>query len=110
MLSECLRAELAPAGIGVTAACPGLIATNITRNTVYVGRGEQDQQRLRDYVTQAYRRRNFTPEQVAAEIVEAIAADRPVAVITPEAKAIHLLSRIAPSVLRRVAKIEALPV
>ena len=86
MLSECLRAELAPSGIGVTAVCPGFIATNITRAAQYVGRAEADQDRLREQVTRMYERRNFTAEQVAAEIVEAIGADLPVAVVTPEAK------------------------
>ena len=85
MLSECLRAELAPSGIGVTAVCPGFIATNITRAAQYVGRAEADQDRLRERVTRMYERRNFTAEQVAAEIVDAIGADLPVAVVTPEA-------------------------
>jgi NAD(P)-dependent dehydrogenase (short-subunit alcohol dehydrogenase family)/pimeloyl-ACP methyl ester carboxylesterase len=110
MLSECLRAELGASGIGVTAVCPGFIATNITQATVYVGRAEQEQQRLRDYVTQTYRRRNFTPEQVAAEIVDAIGVDRPVAVVTPEARAFQLLSRFAPRLLRRIAAVDALPI
>jgi NAD(P)-dependent dehydrogenase (short-subunit alcohol dehydrogenase family) len=46
MASECLRAELAPHGIGVTAACPGFVHTNITRTTRYVGRGEADARRI----------------------------------------------------------------
>src|SRR5581483_11239666 len=37
MLSECLRAELADEGIGVTAICPGIVNTNITRTSAYVG-------------------------------------------------------------------------
>ncbi len=110
MLSECLRAEVLPYGIGVTAVCPGVIATNITRSTRYVGVDEDEQQRLRDHVTRVYRRRNFTPEQVAEEIVAAIAADKPVAVITPEAKVAHALSRFAPGVARRLAGVDALPV
>ena len=48
MLSECLRAELAPSGIGVTAVCPGFVATNITRAAQYVGRPEAEQDRLRE--------------------------------------------------------------
>jgi NAD(P)-dependent dehydrogenase (short-subunit alcohol dehydrogenase family)/pimeloyl-ACP methyl ester carboxylesterase len=109
MLSECLRAELGPSGIGVTAVCPGIVATNITRTTQYVGRLAAEQDRLRDQVTSIYQRRNYTPERVAAEIVRAIATDRPVAAITPEAKAVHLLSRFAPGLLRRLAAIDALP-
>lgn len=110
MLSECLRAEVLPYGIGVTAVCPGVIATNITRVTRYVGVDEEEQQRLRDHVTRVYQRRNFTPEQVAAEIVDAIGADKPVAVVTPEAKVAHALSRFAPGLARRLAGVDALPV
>jgi NAD(P)-dependent dehydrogenase (short-subunit alcohol dehydrogenase family) len=110
MLSECLRAELEPWGIGVTAVCPGFVATNITRTTQWVGRGEDEQRRLSEYVTARYQRRNFTPDRVAAEIVEAIGADRPVAAITPEAKLLRALSRFAPAMMRRVARIDTTPV
>jgi NAD(P)-dependent dehydrogenase (short-subunit alcohol dehydrogenase family) len=109
MLSECLRAELAPHGIGVTAVCPGFIATNITRATEYVGRPAADQARLREQITRQYERRNFTPERVAAQIVAAIGADRPVAVVTPEAKLMRALSRFAPGLTRRAAGLETLP-
>ena len=64
MLSECLRADLAPSGIGVTAVCPGIVATNITRAMRYVGRAEADQARLQEYLTRMYQRRGFTAEQV----------------------------------------------
>lgn len=37
MLSECLRAELAGQGIGVTAICPGFINTNITSTARFTG-------------------------------------------------------------------------
>ncbi len=109
MLSECLRAELHPHSIGVTAVCPGFIATNITRTAHYVGRGDSDQQRLAEWVTRTYERRNFTPDRVAEEIVEAIGVNRPVAVITPEAKLMHALSRFTPGFLRRLARLEVLP-
>ena len=81
-----------------------------TKTTRYVGRAESDQARLQDYVTRIYQRRNFTPEQVADEILAAIASDAPVAVVTPEAKIMHALSRFAPGALRRLAGIDALPV
>lgn len=109
MLSECLRAELAASGIGVTAVCPGLIATNITRATEYVGRPEADQDRVREQVTRFYQRRNFTPEQVAEEIVAAIGADRPIAIVTLEAKLMRAISRLSPRLARRLARVEALP-
>lgn len=108
MLSECLRAEFARHGIGVTAVCPGVIATNITRTTHYVGLGEEEQRRRSDRITRLYERRNFTPEQVAAEILDAIAKDRAVAPVTPEAKAMRALGRFAPGLARRLAKLDAL--
>jgi NAD(P)-dependent dehydrogenase (short-subunit alcohol dehydrogenase family)/pimeloyl-ACP methyl ester carboxylesterase len=110
MLSECLRAELEPWGIGVTAVCPGFIATNITRTTRWVGRGEEQQRRLATFATERYERRNFGPDRVALEIVEAIGADRPLAVVTPEAKLMRALSRFAPGAMRRLARIDTTPV
>ena len=110
MLSECLRGELEPWGIGVTAVCPGFIATNITRTTRWVGRSEEQQRRLATLATEGYQRRNFGPDRVAAEIVEAIGADRPLAVITPEAKLMRAISRFAPAVMRRLAKLDTTPI
>ncbi len=109
MLSQCLRAELVPSGIGVTAVCPGFIATNITRAAQYVGRPEVDQDRVREQLTRLYERRNFTPEMVAAEIVAAIGSDLAVAAITPEAKLMRTLSRFAPRLTQRLAGVETLP-
>lgn len=109
MLSECLRAELAPSGIGVTAVCPGFVATNITRAAHYVGHPEADQARIREQVSRAYERRNFTAEQVAVEIVAAIGADRPIAIVTPEAKLMRAISRLSPRLARRLAQIELTP-
>ncbi len=109
MLSECLRAEMAPHGIGVSAICPGFIATGITRAATYVGRSDDEAQDIAERVTRLYERRNFTPDRVATEIVETIATDRPVAAVTPEARLMRALSRVAPGVLRRIAQLDALP-
>src|SRR5690625_4168903 len=37
MLTECLRLELGPEGVGVSAICPGVINTNIGENAITVG-------------------------------------------------------------------------
>jgi hypothetical protein len=73
-----------------------------------VGRQEAEQQRLAERITRTYERRNFTPDRVAEEIVEAIAVNRPVAVITPEAKLMRAMSRFTPDFLRRLARLEVL--
>ncbi len=108
MLSECLRAEMAPHRVGVTAVCPGFVATAITRTTRFVGRSAAEQERLRERSTRLYRRRNYPPERVAAAILRAVERDAAVVPVTVEARAMRLLSRAAPGVARALAKIDAL--
>jgi hypothetical protein len=47
---------------------------------------------------------------VAAEVLRAIGEDRPVAVITPEAKLMRAIARLSPGPARRLAAYDALPV
>ncbi|MFF7095888.1 SDR family oxidoreductase [Streptomyces rubradiris] len=106
MLSECLRAELAPKGIGVTAVCPGIVNTNITATARFTGVDAAEQRRRRQRSARLYGLRNYPPEKVADAILDAVARDKPVAPVTPEAKGAHLLSRFAPGLLRRIARVE----
>lgn len=106
MLSECLRAELEREDIGVTAVCPGVINTDITRTTVHVGADAETSQRMRELSVAAFERRGYGPEKVAAQIADAVRANKPIAVITPEAKAMRAINRFAPAVSRRLAKID----
>jgi NAD(P)-dependent dehydrogenase (short-subunit alcohol dehydrogenase family)/pimeloyl-ACP methyl ester carboxylesterase len=106
MLSECLRAELEREDIGVTAVCPGVIDTDITRTTVHVGVDEETSERMRALSVAAFERRGYGPEKAATRIVDAVRANRPIAVITPEAKAMRAISRFAPPLSRRLAKFD----
>ncbi|MEU7083031.1 SDR family oxidoreductase [Streptomyces achromogenes] len=106
MLSECLRAELAPQGIGVTAVCPGIVNTNITATARFTGVDEAEQCRRRQRSARLYGMRNYPPEKVADAILDAVARNKPVAPVTPEAKGAHFLSRFAPGLLRRIARVE----
>jgi NAD(P)-dependent dehydrogenase (short-subunit alcohol dehydrogenase family) len=105
MLSECLRAELAGQSIGVTAICPGIVKTNITATTRFAGTDEAEEQRRQQEATRAYRMRNYPPEKVAAAILRAVADNRAVVPVTPEARAGHALARLAPRVLRGLARL-----
>ena len=104
MLSECLRAELGQLGIGVTAICPGFVNTNITRTTHFVGQSSAEESRSRDRATRLYGLRNFPPERVAAEILAAVTHNRAVVPVTGEAKLSYALARVAPGLLRALAR------
>jgi short-subunit dehydrogenase len=103
MLSDCLRAELVPAGIGVSTICPGIINTNIAGTTTFSGVTAAEQAQKRETSSKAYRRRNFPPERVAAEIVRAVRQRRAIVPVTVESKAARVISRAFPSVLRELA-------
>jgi NAD(P)-dependent dehydrogenase (short-subunit alcohol dehydrogenase family) len=93
-LTEALREELAPHGIGVTAVCPGLINTPITRSSVL--RGAEATPEARERIIKIYERRNYGPERVAENILRAVQRNRTVAPITPEAWAMYFIKRISP--------------
>ena len=106
MLSECLRAELAGKGIGVSAICPGIVNTNITKTSRFVGLSAEEQARSQGRAARAYALRNFGPEGVAKQIVAAVRKDRAVVPVTPEARLSYLTSRISPSVMRLLARFD----
>ena len=105
MLSECLRAELASAGIGVTAICPGVIDTNITRTTHIVGVSEDEERRRQELAARAYGRRGYTADRVAAAILRAVRRNPAVLPVAPEAHVARAISRLSPAVLRALARL-----
>ncbi|MFJ8446696.1 SDR family oxidoreductase [[Kitasatospora] papulosa] len=106
MLSECLRAELAERSIGVSAVCPGFVATGITGTARFTGTDAAEQQRLRKRTTRLYSIRNYPPEKVARAILEAVMHNRAVVPVTPEARGARLLSQISPRMVRAVARLK----
>jgi len=103
-LSQCLRGELAEAGIGVVAICPGFVHTNITSTTRFVGRDAAQERATQQRVTDLYRRRNFTPRRAAQEILRAVERNSAIAPITVEAKVGLLAARLTPGLLRGLAR------
>ncbi len=104
MLSECLRAELAEHGIGVSAICPGIVDTGITDRTRFVGTDDATEAEQRQRTSALYRRRNFTPDRVAEAVVDAVVHDLAVVPVAPEAHAMRWLGRLAPPAARWVAR------
>jgi NAD(P)-dependent dehydrogenase (short-subunit alcohol dehydrogenase family) len=96
-LSEALRHELLPHGIGVSAICPGMINTSIVGSTRIRTSGERDPEKLRERAVKLYNRRNYPPEKVAEAILAAIRADRAVVPVTPEAWIAYYLKRASPA-------------
>lgn len=109
MLSECMRGELADKGIGVTAICPGFVATGIAKNTVYAGLSDAEQTRKRAKADALYKRRNFSPDDVAQAILEAVFTNPALVLVGAEAWTTRLLSRFAPALTRQVARLDITP-
>ena len=108
MLSECLGAELAPHQIGVSAICPGVVDTAITRSTRYLGGSEASAEKRRRGAARMYRKRAFPPERVANDIVRAVRERTPVVPVTAEAKLGWVLHRLSPALTRRLARVDPL--
>ncbi|RVU27222.1 SDR family oxidoreductase [Streptomyces antnestii] len=106
MLSECLRAELAGQGIGVSAICPGLVNTNITATARFAGVDAEEEKRRQKKSTRLYGLRNYPPEKVADAILTAVVRNQAVVPVTPEARGAHLMSRFTPRALRAIARME----
>lgn len=106
MLSECLRAELAGRGIGVSAICPGPVRTGITTTARFTGVGEDEQERLRKRTSRLYGLRNYPPEKVADAVLRAVVRNEAVVPVTAEARGAQLLARYAPRTHRALARIE----
>jgi NAD(P)-dependent dehydrogenase (short-subunit alcohol dehydrogenase family)/pimeloyl-ACP methyl ester carboxylesterase len=108
-LSQCLRGELAEAGIGVVAICPGFVHTNIASTTRFVGLDATEERTTRQRAIELYRRRNFAPRRAAQEVLRAVERNAAIAPVTVEAKAGLLASRLTPGLLRALARANLSP-
>ncbi|MYR08181.1 SDR family oxidoreductase [Gordonia sp. SID5947] len=104
MFSESLRAELAEHRVGVTAICPGIVDTAIVGNTPIAGLDPTHEAAEQDRLAGLYRRRGFTPDRVARDIVRAIIDDKAVVPVTSEAKIGYRVYRFTPWLSRLAAR------
>ena len=74
MFSDCLRAELDSAGIGLTTICPGVVGTNIVETTRFSlpEARRQDAEKVRGRARKGFGVRRYGPEKVAKAIVAAV--------------------------------------
>lgn len=100
-LAQSLRTELAPHDIGVSAICPGMIATNIINTTRFVGQDEATERQRRKESDAVFRKRNYSPDRVATAVLRAVAENRAVVPVAPEAHVAAIGVRVAPGLIRR---------
>ncbi|GAB4583647.1 SDR family NAD(P)-dependent oxidoreductase [Nocardia sp. IFM 10818] len=110
MLTECLRLELAPKGVGVSAICPGVINTNIGEHAVAVGvdpdlvaRGKEITREIQEFAA----RLPFSPlspDLVARAVVRAVRYDLAVVPVRAEAWLGYFMLRLAPGINRRMTQ------
>jgi NAD(P)-dependent dehydrogenase (short-subunit alcohol dehydrogenase family) len=101
-LSESLREEFHDRRVGVTAICPGVINTPITRSTR--AHGTSDNEELRERLVKMYERRGYGPDKVARNILKAVQRNRVVAPVAPEAWIAFGLARLSPRASGWVAR------
>lgn len=104
-LSQSLRTELAPHDIGVSAICPGLVATNIVNATRFVGQDDAEQQRSREAADALYRRRHFGPDGVARAVLRAVSDNTAVVPVTAEGHLAALGARLSPGLMRALGRV-----
>lgn len=111
MLSECLRIELAPDGVGVTVICPGAVATGI------VGAGElvDDLTGLPGHRVDRYQAiaSNYVvrygplltdPARVARTIMRSVRHNWAIVPVRPEAWLGYAVSRLSPGIVRLLSR------
>jgi NAD(P)-dependent dehydrogenase (short-subunit alcohol dehydrogenase family)/pimeloyl-ACP methyl ester carboxylesterase len=107
MFSDCLRAELDAADVGLTTICPGLIDTNILNTTRFDApagkQGEQVDDR-RGQLGKMFALRHYGPDKVANAILSSVQKNKPIRPVAPEAYALYGVSRLLPQALRSTAR------
>jgi NAD(P)-dependent dehydrogenase (short-subunit alcohol dehydrogenase family) len=89
-LAQCLRADWAPHGVGVSAICPGVINTGILEGTRFLGDATDPAKARTTFA------RGHDPASVAQDVVRAITKDKALVASGWEAKAGWALHRLAP--------------
>jgi NAD(P)-dependent dehydrogenase (short-subunit alcohol dehydrogenase family) len=93
-LSRCLRADWGHSGVGVSAICPGVIATPIIEHTRF--KGDRASADTVGRVKQTFAK-GHPPNMVAAAIVGAVVRNRPVVAVGIEARIGWALNGLLPS-------------
>ena len=106
MFSDCLRAELDGAGIGLTTICPSTVDTNIVRDTRIHAPADRtgDVAGRRGQLQKLFAMRRYGPDKAAKAIVAAVKANKAIRPVMPEAYFVYGVSRVLPQALRSTAR------
>lgn len=99
--SQALRLELAAHRIGVTAICPGMIATSIIDDGRISGALRERVPRI----AAAFRRGGAHPDVVARAILDAVQTNPAVRPVGRDAWALWAMTRVAPSAASRLGSL-----
>jgi NAD(P)-dependent dehydrogenase (short-subunit alcohol dehydrogenase family)/pimeloyl-ACP methyl ester carboxylesterase len=111
MFSDCLRAELDAAGVGLTTICPGVIDTNIINTTRFdapAGKQDEDVDGRRGQLGKMFALRHYGPDKVANAILSSVRKGKPIRPVAPEAYALYGVSRVLPQALRSTARMRVI--
>src|SRR5215475_6486031 len=94
--SQSLRTELAPHQVGVTAICPGMIATAIVTDGRLTGEvGDRRSKMVERF------KKGLPPSRVAEVILDAVRTNPAVRTVGRDAWVVHQLTRLAPQAFQR---------
>src|SRR4029079_11265692 len=102
MFSDCLRAGLDLAGIGLTTICPSVIGTNIVETTRFSlpDARRLDAATLRARAQKGFAVRHYRPDKVAKAIVAAVKSNKAIRPVTPEAYFVYGVAHALPQAMR----------
>ena len=92
MFSDCLRAELDAAGVGLTTICPGVINTNIINTTRFDAPRASARAGRRPAGrswSKMFALRHYGPDKVANAILSSVKKNKPIRPVAPEAYALY---------------------
>ncbi|MGW0162325.1 SDR family oxidoreductase [Mycobacterium sp. NPDC003323] len=106
MFSDCLRAELDSAGIGVTTICPGVVGTNIVDSTRFSLPEDRsyDDEDIRERARRGFAVRRVGPDKVAKAILAAVRKNKPIRPVNSEAYLVYGVAHAFPQVMRSTAR------
>lgn len=102
-VSEVLRFDLAPYGIGVTLVVPGAVNTPLVGTVDIVG-VDRDDPKVRKAVD-SFARHAVTPEKAAAAIVRGVERGRYLVYTSQDIRALHLTQRYIPFVYTLIMRV-----